>query len=402
MATYGVDPYHYGPQLFGGPLAADVPEIWQTTPAPYGPVFLALAEDVVRLTGQTSWAGVLGMRLMALVGVALIFFAITRLAPLAGVDPGFGLWLGVLNPVVLVHLIGDAHNDALMVGLMMAGLTLAIERRPAAGSVLVTLGALIKAPVGLALIFIVPLWASQLSGRGRYPRAILVTGGLSIITVVTTTALAGTGYGWIGALNTPTIAHTWTSLTTDLGFLTGLLGTRLGIANAEQTTTFWHLVGYAVAAVLTVVMLRRHRTNPALGVGLSLAAVIFFGPVFHPWYMLWATVPLAAAATSGRVRKLVIITVLAMSSLVLPGGINPTLEAIAGGVAGVLVVVIASWAIRNLDRNDLVGSARVALRRLAPAELLRLARESWRVPEEEPSTPGPAVSAAPTEVVVAR
>jgi alpha-1,6-mannosyltransferase len=346
------------------------------------------------------------MRLMALVGIALIFFAITRLAPLAGVDPAYGLWLGVLNPVVLVHLVGDAHNDALMIGLMMAGLTLAIERRPAAGSVLVTLGALIKAPAGLALIFIVSLWASQLSGRARYLRAILVTGGLSIITVVTTTALAGTGYGWIGALNTPTIAHTWTSLTTDLGYLTGLLVTRLGIASPAQATTFWHLIGYAVAAVLTVVMLRRYRTNPALGVGMSLAAVIFFGPVFHPWYMLWATVPLAAAATSPRARKLVIIAVLAMSSLVLPGGINPGLGAIAGGVVGVLLVVIVSWALRNLDRNDLVGSARVALRRLAPAELVRLARESWRVPDQpdgaSTAPPGPVISGASTEAVGAR
>jgi hypothetical protein len=153
-------------------------------------------------------------------------------------------------------------------------------------------------------------------------------------------------------------------------------------------------------------MLRRYRTNPALGVGLSLAAVIFFGPVFHPWYMLWATVPLAAAATSPRVRKLLIIALVAMTGLVWPGGITATFAPIAGCAVGVLLVVIFSWALRNLDRDDLVGSARVALRRIAPAEVLRLAREAWRVPgqpEQAPTTAlGPTVGGASTEVVVAR
>jgi alpha-1,6-mannosyltransferase len=335
---------------------------------------------------------------MALVGIALIFFAISRLAPLAGVDPAYGIWLGVMNPVVLVHLVGDAHNDALMIGLMMAGLTLAIERRPAMGSVLVTLAGLIKAPAGLALVFIMLLWAHQLSGRTRYVRAILLAGGLAIATVVATTELAGTGYGWVGALNTPTIAHTWTSITTDLGYVTGLLVEKLGLATMTQATTVWHLIGYAAAGVVIVIQLRRHRTNPALGVGIGLAAVIFFSPVFHPWYMLWATVPLAAAATSDRVRKLVIISLLLMSSLVLPGGINPTFAPIAGGVLGILLVVVTDWAIRNLDRNDLLGSARTALGQLTPAELRRRAREAWRAP----TTTEPAAAAETGEALSAR
>ncbi len=124
------------------------------------------------------------MRVLALIGVALMIFAIPRLARLAGVEERFAIWLGVLNPLVLVHLIGDAHNDALMIGLMMAGLTLAIERRPAAGAVMVTLAALVKAPAGLALIFIVPLWAAQLTGRARLVRAALAAGGIGIATVV--------------------------------------------------------------------------------------------------------------------------------------------------------------------------------------------------------------------------
>ena len=75
-------------------------------------------------------------------------WSVPRIARATGVDPVAALWLGVLNPLVLIHLVADAHNDALMLGLMMAGLALALERRPAVGAVLVTLAALVKAPAG--------------------------------------------------------------------------------------------------------------------------------------------------------------------------------------------------------------------------------------------------------------
>jgi alpha-1,6-mannosyltransferase len=371
MTALGVDAYHFGPQVFGGPLAVDIPVIWQTTPAPYGPVFLSLAADVASVTGETSWLGVVGMRLLALVGIALMFFAIPRLARFAGVDPSYAIWLGVLNPLVLVHLVGDAHNDALMIGLMMAGLTLALERRPAAASVLVTLGALIKAPAALALLFIVPLWANQLTGKARYVRAALGTGGLGVATVVATTTLAGTGYGWVGALDTPTKAHTWTSITTDLGYWTGLLAQHWNIATGEQMLAGWRLAGLAAAGAICLLMLHRHRANPVLGVGLGLAAVLALGPVVHPWYLLWATVPLAAAATTERARRLVIFFTLAMTALVFPGGVQPGAAPILGALLGALIVFGTAWAVNNLDRNDLAGSASVALRRLA-------SRQWWR------------------------
>ena len=398
MTVFGVDAYHQGPRLFAGQWAADIPTIWHTTPAPYGPVFLSLAAAVAAVIGGSAWLGVLGMRLLALVGIALIITAIPRLSRQGGVDPAYGLWLGVLNPVVLVHLVGDAHNDSLMIGLMMAGLTLAVERRPAAGAVLVTLGTLVKAPAGLALAFIVGVWASQLTGRARYPRAALAVGGLAAGTVAVTTWLAGTGYGWISALSTPTLARTWTSITTDLGYVTGFLAEQIGFGTQAQALAVWQYAGLATAAVTCVLMLRRHRANPVLGVGLGLGAVVFLAPVFHPWYMLWATVPLGAIATSPRIRKVVVTLVLVMTLLVYPGGIATDLPAVLGLALGVLLVFGVTWAAANLDRSDLPGSARAALRQLAPADLLRRLREAWR----NAQTDGPGTGAPPVSLRWAR
>jgi hypothetical protein len=394
MTVVGVDAYHQGPRILSGQWAVDIPDIWHTTPAPYGPVFLSLAAAVSLVTTSSVWLGVLGMRLLALVGIALIIAAIPRLSRLAGVDPAYGLWLGALNPVVLVHLVGDAHNDAIMIGLMMAGLTLAVERRPAAGAVLVTLGTLVKAPAGLALAFIVGVWAHQLQGRARYPRAALAVAAIAAGTVAVTTWLAGTGYGWISALGTPTLARTWTSITTDLGYLTGFLIESAGFGTRDQALAFWQYLGLAAAALVCLLMLSRHRLNPVLGVGLGLGAVVFLAPVFHPWYMLWATVPLGAATTNPRTRKIVISLTVVMTVLVFPGGVPPGVPAVVGIAVGTFLVLGTAWAIAHLDRDDLAGSARAAVRGLTPPELLRRLRRAWRVPKDD----GPQAPAEPVGV----
>src|SRR5689334_1413021 len=43
MIDSGMDVYRHGPALLGGMVADQVPDIWQHTPSPYGPVFLLVA-----------------------------------------------------------------------------------------------------------------------------------------------------------------------------------------------------------------------------------------------------------------------------------------------------------------------------------------------------------------------
>ena len=395
MTVLGMDPYQYGPALMGGDLTVDIPQIWQTTPAPYGPVFLVAIGAVTKVTGLSIPLGILGMRLLSLVGLAMIIAAVPRIARATGVDPRAALWLGVLNPLTLIHLVGDVHNDSLMLGLMLTGLAFALERRQALGAVLIMLAALVKAPALLALVFIVPLWAADLTGRARWLRAGLAAAGVGIATTVVTTTLIGTGYGWLGTLDTPTLAHTWTSLTTDIGYWCGLLLDDLGLASPDRVLAAWRLAGLAAAGVVCLLMLRKHWHTPVVGLGLGLAAVLALGPVLHPWYVIWALIPLAAAATSPRIRRWVVISSIAMTSMVLPGGVQPTPDVLAGALLGAAVVFGTAWAVRTLDRDDLVGSARRAwaenpLRSLRPALALRqmLQREPVPVDAEAADHPG--------------
>jgi hypothetical protein len=369
MTWLGIDPYQYGPAILGGPLSINVPSIWLTTPAPYGPTFLSLASDVTEVTGESMWFGIFGMRLLALGGLALLAWSVPRIARACGVDPAQAVWLGLLNPLVLLHLVGDAHNDSLMLGLMMAGLAFALERRPAAGAVLIALGALVKAPAGLALVFLVPIWAGQLSplrrASSRWAIAAIGSFGVGAATIVATTTVAGTGYGWIGALDTPTLAHTWTSVTTDVGFWGGQLASALGLATEAQVLAWVRLLGLAAAGLSCLALLRRyHATAPVVGLGLGLGAVVVFGPVVHPWYLIWAILPLAAAATAPKLRRAVLITTVAMILTVLPGGVAPTFDAFLAGVVGALLVFGVAWTVDRLDWSDPPRSVLTSLRAL--------------------------------------
>jgi hypothetical protein len=71
-------------------------------------------------------------RKVTVAGLALLAGAVPVLARSTGVRPSAATWLAVLNPLVLINLIGGAHNNALMVGLLAAGPAVAIRHHPLA------------------------------------------------------------------------------------------------------------------------------------------------------------------------------------------------------------------------------------------------------------------------------
>src|SRR5262249_34932201 len=154
LVQQGASPYFWGPAAVPGPFLDDVSGMWWHTPAPYGPVFLVLARAVVAVGGGHVVPTVLGMRALALVGVLLLVCSLLRLARHCGVAPDRALWLAALNPLVLLHFISGAHNDALLVGLVVTGLVLVLDRRPVLGVGCVALAALVKAPApAVTLLF---------------------------------------------------------------------------------------------------------------------------------------------------------------------------------------------------------------------------------------------------------
>lgn len=349
MVDAHIDVYAHGPAQLGGPLADQVAPVWRDTAAPYGPVFLIVASGLSRITHGELPAGLIGMRLVALAGVALMAAALPRLARQCGGDPAAALWLGALNPLVLLHLVAGAHNDAIMLGLLGVGLLAARGRLHLLGAVLVTLAALVKAPAALGLLAVIAL-----RRHVGIARAAATTVATALVTTAVATAVAGTGYGWIAALKTPISPHNW-SPTSVLGRVTGRILDGLGSGLAPFAIPVWHAAGLLATMLAVLFIWIKLRPGPIYALGLSLAAVAVLGPAIRPWYALWGLFLIAAAAPSTSVRHRVAAATAVLALAVLPGGGPPDLAQVVLAVSGGVLAVVVLWQAHQSAQEPALG-----------------------------------------------
>ncbi|WP_051110727.1 polyprenol phosphomannose-dependent alpha 1,6 mannosyltransferase MptB [Longispora albida] len=129
----GLSPYEQGVAALPCTWLDTVSHIWRDTPAPYGPGFVLIAGAVAGLAGGNLLAAVALFRVAALGGLLLIAWQLPVLARRCGVAEDRALWLGLAGPLTGLHLVSGAHNDALMMGFVLAGL--AVAAGPAAREV---------------------------------------------------------------------------------------------------------------------------------------------------------------------------------------------------------------------------------------------------------------------------
>ena len=347
MMANGFNPYESGPYDTLGdadPYAHQVDVRWQHTASPYGPVYLLIARGIVTVAHDNLIVAVLLQRLIELVGVALIVWALPRLARICGFDPVAALWLGALNPLVLFHLIGGGHNEALMLGAMLAGIVLAWQRTVVGGVVLIALGMGIKATAGMALAFLVIMLALRAGGRWRdLLRIGLLVGAVAAITFAAFTALAGVGFGWVAALGAPGTVRSFLSVSTSLGVIAGQSGLLLGLGDHTQAVLdVMQPVGTLIGSVIAVVIMWQcwqRRINPIFGLGMAMGAFVLFAPVIQPWYLLWAALPLAASTADPRVRTATVWLTVLFSVTIMPNGATIGVFVIVQAVVVAAVVV---------------------------------------------------------------
>ena len=357
VVSRGFDPYVFGAaQALGlnDPLVASIPTIWRTTPSPYGPGFLTLGRVITGIAGDDIVLGVVLHRTLALLGLSLVIWAVPHLARRAGVEPIAALWLAI-SPLVLFHLVSGIHNDAIMLGVVLAGLEIGFRWSWAAGAAVIGLGASGKIPAVLALAFLgAHVARTHGGGIARLLRWGAAVAGVGVGTVVAVSLGSGLGFGWIQALSVPNLLRSWLSVTTDLGVLGGGIGRVLGLGDhTDSVLDLTRAAGLGVAAlvcVLLVLMVLRGRLHPVAGVGYGFGAVFLAGPVLHPWYLLWAVVPLAASVSSPRVRGFAVGVVAAVAVLVPPTGADFTFRTYQlpmAIVAALLLAVVPLLAVRG-------------------------------------------------------
>lgn len=308
IAHRGLNPYVVSPSVLGnGPLLRSIASVWRHSPAPYGPLFVEIARAVTAVVGTSIVPEVLVMRGLEVAGMVLLAIFLPRLARQVGVDPVLALWLGVLSPLVLLGFMASGHNDCLMIGLVVAGLSLSLEGRRSVGLVLCALAAMVKAPAAAALVF---LAIDELRGSGGGRRAWRTLAKVVVVpavTVVAVTLASGLGWRWLEPSNlkipaelriqaTPTV-----SIAYALKRLLAVLGLHVQPVSAVQTA------GGVLAAAIGLWLLWRFRTENLVRVlGVLLLVVVLAGPTLWPWYLSWGLIVLAATS-SQRSRVLAVV-----------------------------------------------------------------------------------------------
>ena len=193
--------------------------------------------------------------------VGLIVWATPRLARRCGVAEVSALWLGPCNPLLFMHLVAGIHNEALMLGLMLAGTEFAlrgIEAMRAAhggsssgpphlslglarwsplalvvlGAVLITLSSQVKLPSLLALGFVAMALAHQWGGTVRaFAAASGLLGTVALAVMALIGWASGLGFGWLFTLGTANVVRSWMSPPTLLALGTGQVGILLGLGD---------------------------------------------------------------------------------------------------------------------------------------------------------------------------
>ena len=295
LMMQGLDPYTNGISALNNYYSMGPDTLWTEAPTPYGPLFLWIEQFAVWVGFGIPEISIIPFRLAAMGGVALCAIYVPKLAALYGMNPARTLWLTVLNPVVLFNFVCSAHNDSLMLGLVVAGIYFASTKKPVLGILLVTASIAVKPITLVALPFIGLIWAGSKAGWGRKIWCWVATAAMSLGLLWICGMASGLGFGWVGALGTSGTVWIWYAPIGASGALLGGLTSLFG-GPGQVVTDVVHLIGKAVSVIAVVwLAIRGAAVNGGNAAHVrrmawAFAAVVLLAPMVQPWYLVWLLV----------------------------------------------------------------------------------------------------------------
>ena len=361
----GSNPHTVGSADLPCPWLDSVPPIWRDGASPYGPVFSLISAGAVAVSGGHLAVAVGALRVVALIGVVLGTWYGRRLARACGVSEARAAWIGLASPLVAVHAIAGAHNDALVTGLVIAALAAAIGpvrgpgpqprrvrgpgpqprrvRGPAplwrrglyAGAAL-GLATGVKATALIAVPFVALALVATRAPRSNpvpprlFARAGLTVAAATVVAFAVPAIASGLGLGFVRGLTRTGELAQWTSPPTAVGMTVGYLLRAVGVGGGfDAAVAVARGAGLlALVGVVLVLVWRAARTSDqpvreaVAGAGLAFAALAVLGPVFYPWYALAPLALLAVSIVDERVRAWLGVVSGALSFLILPNGVG--------------------------------------------------------------------------------
>jgi hypothetical protein len=257
----------------------------------YGPLFTLLTYPLAPLGVAGAFWTLKALAAACSLGIVGLVWKGARLL---GQEPLMAVALVGLNPLVLVHVVAGAHNEALVVLLTVLGIVVWAQGtgHTAQGTGIASVGAGIKASAGLVVPFLV------LGDRERWRRSLVAA--VVVVAAIAVLGLAVFGSHALDALsflNSNQARSSRWSFPYKTAQLLGLVlpGDRLDYRSAAR-------VFYAIAfgCVFLWLLWRTWRGgNPVRAAGWATFAVLVASAWLVPWYVLWL-LPLAALADDRR------------------------------------------------------------------------------------------------------
>ncbi|TLM70569.1 hypothetical protein FDW81_17460 [Pseudarthrobacter sp. NamB4] len=293
LMVEGFNPYENGISALSNYFQLGADKMWTEAPVPYGQLFLWIEQFVVWSTNVHPEASVMLFRVVALAGVALCIIYVPKLAELHGINPHRALWLTAANPLFLTNFIASVHNDALMIGLALAGLYYSATRRVVRGIVLVTLSIAVKPITIVFLPFIGLLWAGKDAGWLRRFIFWGLTAALSLGILVLMSLVNGFGFGWINGLSAPGSISIWYAPVGLIGMVVASLGNSFDLDGAAFADIVFDAGKLLAVGIVVWQIFRGDYQRIMRRLTLALAAVVLLAPIIQSWYVVWL-IPLFA------------------------------------------------------------------------------------------------------------
>jgi alpha-1,6-mannosyltransferase len=300
---HGINPYLHGPiAIVNDPVYHYVGQDWRHVATAYGPLYTLLSYPLAPL-GLVG--AIWGMKVYALLASAGTLVLVWRCALVRRVDPVAALLAVGANPLYIIYGLGGAHNDLIMLALMMAAVSLTFAGRDASAAAAVVAGTLVKATVAVLLPFMV------LSKRTLAP--LLGAAAALAVGVVVGYAVFGVhGINIIAALNRDAAFVSTDSFANEIAHLFG----KPGVFPIDHDL----LKGSLVLIVLYLMWRTWRGYDWIAASGWTLLAISVTSTWLLAWYILWP-LPLAVIA---RDRRLLIAT-LGVQALFILHQVSPLL-----------------------------------------------------------------------------
>ena len=351
MASRGIDPGSNGPAALGrNDWTSGADPVWRAAAAPYGPVAVLTSRTVVQAAGHDPALALWFYRAVVIMGIVMAAVGVSLIASRSGVSPAVAVAIGIGNPIVILHLIGGAHNDAVMFGFLALGLAAAQRERRVLAVALLTAATAIKLPAALGLVYLGWCWDGAVATTRRRIMTTSAVVGSAIAAIGVGCVVMGLGPGWLTALTSTGKVNDTYSPTTKLGFSISEILAAIGIDvdGATLTSGVRALGLLAIVVLALIVMLRSPRIGVVRATGIMLVAYVLLGPVIWPWYLA-AGFALLAACGLGRYQPASLVVCLAVSWFVWPTSVVSIQEFGGGyqhlrGLGVVLLVGGLAWA----------------------------------------------------------